>query len=312
MLIRTPQPASVPGALAGPAAGAAAPWRDQFIRQLSQMPMALCAVSTLHPSRQKAGLPSPRVRNCVCRGLWASLPSNARNPAPRNPAIYESDLPAFTTDVRMEKAWELAKSGGAIEAVWWASEAGTQWRVRGRAWLLGPEVETEAGEEARAAIQKHMRWIPGSATWVPSSSSSSSSSPLDSSTGWSWAREVTAHFGNLSPGMRGSFRNPAPGQPRPPRGKEGNTRPGEGLGAPVDNDDLEDPAARANFRVCVIVPEEVDQCDLSKGDDPRRWLYTYVGESEDDFQGEDKGDRASIIKEAHEIINGWAKKEVWP
>ncbi|CAK7227380.1 hypothetical protein SCUCBS95973_006523 [Sporothrix curviconia] len=297
MLIRTPQPASVPGVLAAPAAGAAAPWRDQFVQQLSQMPMALCAVSTLHPPQppqNRPGLPTPRVRNCVCRGLWASLPDdNTRNPAPRNPTIYESDLPVFTTDVRMDKAAELAATGGRVEAVWWASEAGTQWRVRGRAWLLGPEIETPAGEEARAAIQKHMRWIPGS----------------PEAARWSWAREITAHFGNLSPGMRGSFRNPAPGQRRPARGTDGNTQPGEGLGKPVDNGHLDDPAARANFRVCVIVPQEVDQCDLSEGDDPRRWLYTYVGEDGDEGAVED---RAAKVRDADEIINGWAKKEVWP
>ncbi|CAK7212417.1 hypothetical protein SBRCBS47491_001456 [Sporothrix bragantina] len=312
MLIRTPQPASVPAALAAPAAGAAAPWRDQFIQQLSQMSMPLCAVSTVHPPLQKSALPTPRVRNCVCRGLWASLPNNARNPAPRNPAIYESDLPVFTTDVRMEKAWEISASGGPIEAVWWAADAGTQWRVRGRAWLLGPEAETPAGEEARTAIQKHMRWIPGSAAGSTGRTpTAATTSPLEASTGWSWSREITAHFGNLSPGMRGSFRNPAPGQPRPARGKEGNSSPGEGLGDPVDNDHLDDPEARANFRVCVIVPEEVDQCDLSKGDDPRRWLYTYVGEGDEDKHG-DEEDRAAKVKDADEIINGWAKKEIWP
>ncbi|CAK7567766.1 MAG: hypothetical protein SEPTF4163_005734 [Sporothrix epigloea] len=306
MRIRTPQPPSVPGALAAPATGAAAPWRDQFIQQLSQMPMALCAVSTLHPSARAAAASTftPRVRNCVCRGLWASLPENTRNPAPRNPAIYESDLPVFTTDVRMEKAGEITTSGGPVEAVWWASEAGTQWRVRGRAWLLGPEIETSAGNEARAAIQKHMRRIPGAV--------GGSSAGLTDSAEWSWAREITAHFGNLSPGMRGTFRNPTPGQPRPARGTAGNTEPGEGLGEPVGNEQLDEPAARANFRVCVIVPEEVDQVDLSDGKDPRRWLYTYVGEGEGEGKGKGGQNRAARAQETGEILNGWTKTELWP
>ncbi|CAK7263671.1 hypothetical protein SEPCBS119000_000601 [Sporothrix epigloea] len=289
MRIRTPPPPSVPGALAASAIGAAAPWREQFIQQLSQMPMALCAVSSLHPSAEAATV--PRVRNCVCRGLWASLPENPRNPAPRNPAVYESDLPVFTTDVRMEKAAEIEASEGSVEAVWWASEAGTQWRVRGRAWLLGPEIDTPAAEKAQTAIQKHMRRISGSTAE------------------WNWAREITAHFGNLSPGMRGTFRNPAPGKPRPARGTAGNEQPGEGLGKPVGNDELDDPAARTNFRVCVIVPEEVDQVDLSDSKDPRRWLYTYVGEGE---KGEDGGCQAANAPGADEIINGWAKRELWP
>lgn len=300
MLIRTPQAASSPTVLASPATGAAAPWRALFLQQLGQMPMPLCAVSTLSSSDSKT---TPRVRNCVCRGLWASLPVNAKNPAPRNPATYESDLPVFTTDARMAKAAEIGLSGGPVEAVWWASEAGTQWRVRGTAWLLGPDVESPTGAVARSAIQKHMRRRKdeGAATVASTAASRTAAiaAATSSSSGWSWSREITAHFGNLSPGMRGSFRNPPPGQPRPARGEAGNTHPGEGLGDAVDNDHLDDPAARANFRVCIIVPEEVDQVDLSRGDDPRRWLYTYVGE-----EGE--------APEGTEVINGWAKQELWP
>lgn len=305
MLIRTPQPSASPTALATPATAAAAPWRALFVQQLGQMPMPLCAVSTLHKTGDKT---TPRVRNCVCRGLWASLPVNAKNPAPRNPTVYESDLPVFTTDARMAKAGEIGLNGGAVEAVWWASEAQTQWRVRGTAWLLGPDVETPTGAVARAAIQKHMRRTEGAVAPSVASTAASRTAAIAAATSsatttatahWSWSREVTAHFGNLSPGMRGSFRNPPPGQPRPPRGETGNTSPGEGLGDPVDNDHLDDPTARANFRVCVIVPEEVDQVDLSKGDDPRRWLYTYVGED-------------SEAPEGTEVVNGWAKQELWP
>lgn len=297
MLIRTPTASSTPTLLAAPATAAAAPWRALFLQHLGQMPMALCAVSTLHPAATTA---TPRVRHCVCRGLWASLPDSAKNPAPRNSAVYESDLPVFTTDARMAKAWEIAASaasgggGGPVEAVWWAAEADTQWRVRGTAWILGPDVEGPAGVAARAAIQQHMRERDTRGTRTDTDVRGAA---------WSWSREITSHFGNLSPGMRGSFRNPPPGQPRPARGEDGNTQPGEGLGAPVDDDDLDEPAARANFRVCVIVPEAVDQVDLSRGDDPRRWLYTYVGE-EERGEGEGKGEA--------EVINGWVKQEVWP
>ncbi|KAL1893173.1 hypothetical protein Sste5346_006605 [Sporothrix stenoceras] len=305
MLIRTPQPAASPTALAAPATAAAAPWRALFVQHLGQMPMPLCAVSTLH--KNEGGKVTPRVRNCVCRGLWASLPVNAKNPAPRNPTVYESDLPVFTTDARMAKAGEIGLNGGAVEAVWWATDAQTQWRVRGTAWLLGPDVETPTGAVARAAIQKHMRRTEGaagaggapSATSTAVSRTAAIAATTSVASHWSWSREITAHFGNMSPGMRGSFRNPPPGQLRPPRGETGNTSPGEGLGDPVDNDHLDDPTARANFRVCVIVPEEVDQVDLSKGDDPRRWLYTYVGED-------------SEVPDEAEVINCWAKQELWP
>lgn len=305
MLIRTP----IPSAAAVPAAAtAAAPWRALFLEHLAQMPAPLGAVSTVHPvesgSASGSRAATPRVRNCVCRGLWGSLPDNARNPAPRNPAdVYESDLPVFTTDVRMAKAWELSASGsgsgsgsasastagghggGPIEAVWWAAAAGTQWRVRGRAWLLGPDVEGEGGATAREAVCRRMRYT---ATGEVQAQVQAQAQAQD----WSWAREVTGHFGNMSPDMRGSFRNPAPGTARLDGGLE--------LGKPVDDDDLENAEARANFRVCVIVPEEVDQTDLSRGDDPRRWLYTYVGAG------------GQAVHEGGVVEGGWEKLEVWP
>lgn len=96
---------------------------------------------------------------------------------------------------------------------------------------------------------------------------------------WSFAREITAQFGNLSPGMRGSFKNPPPGTPKKP--EDGDDQ----LGQEVT--DLEDKAARANFRVVVIVPDEVDQTDLSDPKAPRRWIYRRAGD-------------------------GWEKTEIWP
>jgi hypothetical protein len=112
--------------------------------------------------------------------------------------------------------------------------------------------------------------------------------------GWSFAREVTAHFGNLSPLMRGSFRAPPPGTPLAAY----HAGKGEELGQKVD--DLEDEAARKNFRVVVIVPEEVDQVDLRDELHARRWLYIYRGV-----------DGVSKLP-GGEIIGQWEKVEVWP
>lgn len=103
------------------------------------------------------------------------------------------------------------------------------------------------------------------------------------------------HFGNLSPGMRGSFKNPPPGTPRAEA-----PGPGEGLGQKVGDELLGDEVARKNFRVVVIVPDEVDVCDLSDPADQRRWLYTYVGPA------------AEAKKTGGEVIDGWEKVEVWP
>jgi len=111
--------------------------------------------------------------------------------------------------------------------------------------------------------------------------------------GWTFAREVTGHFGNLSPVMRGSFRGPPPGTSR----REGpEAESGLGIGQEVE--DMEDEVARANFRVVVVVPEEVDQVDLSDGKDPRRWLYRYRGGEGPEMGGE--------------VVGEWEKVELWP
>ncbi|KAK1829187.1 hypothetical protein QBC39DRAFT_357351 [Podospora conica] len=257
------------------------PWVEPFQTHLSSLFPPTFVLSTLH--RQPGSDPVPRARTCVYRGLWGTLVFTRQNPAMHNPPLFNSDCPVFTTDIRMEKAGDLmgtpregeeSGGGGQVEAVWWAPEHGTQWRVRGRAWVLGRDIDGdgEGARAAREAVQKRMRMV------------------VDGS-GWMFSREVTGHFGNLSPVMRGSFRGPPPGTPR--RGVPG---PGEGVGQEVE--DLEDGVARANFRVVVILPEEVDQVDLSDGKDPRRWLYRYLG-------GEGPG-------MGGEVIGEWEKVELWP
>lgn len=60
-------------------------------------------------------------------------------------------------------------------------------------------------------------------------------------------------------------------------------------------DDLEDKVARKNFRVCIIVPDEVENLDLSNPPESKRHLYQYVGE---DQTGEG-------------IIAGWKRTELF-
>jgi pyridoxamine 5'-phosphate oxidase len=62
-----------------------------------------------------------------------------------------------------------------------------------------------------------------------------------------------------------------------------------GLGQKVTN--LHDPVARKNFRVVVILPEEVERLDLSNQEDPRRWKWTLVND---------------------ETGSHWVKTELWP
>ncbi|KAK4129990.1 hypothetical protein BT67DRAFT_437337 [Trichocladium antarcticum] len=239
-----------------PPPAAAAPWRAPFLSHLATLNPPVFALATLHhPSTSTSAQtptppPLPRARTCVCRGLWASLPANPHNRAPRNPPVYESDLPVFTTDARSEKVVAgllgglegregLGGGGGPVEACFWMAAVQTQWRVRGRAWVLAGVEEAEGDGEGVAA---------------------------------------------------------APGPPRVAGpGEEG----GEGLlGRRVD--DLGDPEARRNFRVVVIVPDEVDQVDLSDELRPRRWLYVY------------RGDGAASELPGGEVIGEWEKVEVWP
>ncbi|KAL1873794.1 hypothetical protein VTK73DRAFT_757 [Phialemonium thermophilum] len=286
-------------------ASAPAPWRELFLEHINTMPQPTFALSTLHPvPASETATPSPsslpvvpRARTCICRGLWGTLPANTQNPAPRNPPIWESDLPVLTTDARSEKAAELVDTagsaglavsaagatggGGPIEAVFWADRAMTQWRIRGTALILGPDVEGAAGKPVRDLLLSRMR------------RTDQRQGVGGRTEDWSWSREVTAHFGNLSPIMRGTFRGPPPGSSVaiPPE-------PGQRLGQEVH--DLEDELARANFRVVVIVPTEVDQVDLSDQKRPRRWLFTYRGQS-----------REAKLP-GGEVIGEWEKVEVWP
>lgn len=240
----------------------APPWRSAFLQHVEDMDAPNFVLSTLHPVDAPDSKPqyTPRCRTVVFRGMWACLPVNPKNQAELNPSIYESDLPTITTDARMDKIPELFRSapepqsqsgrGGPIEAVFWMPKVMTQWRLRGHAYIIGPDIDTDDAAPVRAALNRYMR-------------------RTGKNGDWGWGRELTAQFGNLSPLMRGTFRNPPPGTPLSIRSE------GCSLGQKVM--DLEDELARTNFRVVVIVPEEVDQVDLSDPERARRWNYEHVG-----------------------------------
>ena len=166
-------------------------------------------MATLHRSTDDAApVPYvPRVRSLIFRGMWGELPENKHNPAPMNERVYESDMPTFTTDVRMEKIpdlfasgvgdgeawrWQGSGGGGPVEALWWIKEVMTQWRVQGEAFVVGPDIEADDGHDSSGArtvkteVGRRMRSIDQA-----------------KEEDWSWARELTAHFGNMSPIMRG-------------------------------------------------------------------------------------------------------------
>ena len=209
--------------------------------------------------------------------MWGELPENSHNEAPRNKGVYESDMPTFTTDVRMQKVSDIFTSspghasdpeqmqgsggGGPVEAVFWIKEKATQWRISGTAYVVAEDIEGKEGEQSsgvrtvKSEVGARMR-------------------PIKQEGEWSWTTELTAHFGNLSPSMRGTWRNPTPGTPVPASGQEpSKEEESRKLGQKVT--DLHDSISRANFRVVVIKPDKVEQLEISDPATARRWRFTY-------------------------------------
>jgi pyridoxamine 5'-phosphate oxidase len=270
-----------------------APWRPLFLTHLSKLDSPEFVLSSLQPNASSSAATPylPRARHCIFRGMWGSLPENKHNEARKNDKVYDSDMLTFTTDARMEKVTQIFASsaghgeveqsqgsggGGPVEAVFWIKDVMTQWRFKGEAYIIGPDIEG-TGEESSGVRTVKSRVGEGMRVVKEKCKGD-----------WSWQREVGAHFGNLSPGMRGSFKNPAPGTP-----VGTSPKPGEGLGQKVSGPLEEDEVARRNFRVVVIKANEVEQLDLTEPDKARRWRFTYVGP-----EGGGLGE--------------WNKEELWP
>ena len=184
-----------------------APWKSLFLSHISKLSSPEFVFTSLQPAPASSPTPYiPRLRYCIYRGMWAELPENKHNDAPQNERVYESELPTFTTDVRMEKVGQLFTSGqghateeaqfqgsgggGPVEAVWWIKDTGTQWRIKGHAFVVAPDVEGDGDQSSgvrtvKSEIGARMRNV----------------KPGD----WSWGKELTAHFGNCSPKMRGEY-----------------------------------------------------------------------------------------------------------
>jgi pyridoxamine 5'-phosphate oxidase len=282
-----------------PTVSSTAPWRPQFEQHLEKIggPSAEFYLATVTAS----GL--PRARACIHRGFWANLADNPHNKLPKNPNIYAADCPVFTTDARMNKVYDvfatgkgkgdLAQSrsgsggGGPIEAVYWIKDIRVQWRIRGKCWIVAADdIEGESAQNSgtvtvKAEVGRYMR---------PKGEHEQQDKD------WSWKREVENHFENLSPIMRGSFKNPPPGKPI----KDGVDSSEEKLGQKGGHLQDED-HARKNFRVAIITPEEVEQVDLSDPENSRRWIWTLAGEAGGPGGNEDG-----------KQVREWNMVETWP
>ncbi|CAG7939039.1 unnamed protein product [Penicillium nalgiovense] len=240
-----------------------APWRDILHSHLEQTPGYEFTIATIGYNAQQH--PVPRLRTCGCRGFFPELELHPQGQEAMdqqvegggNPPIFESDMLTFTTDARMDKLPQLESSGHAIEAVFWLKDLMTQWRIKGTAYAIGNPSGEDAEEEktSRTEIRKALR--------VKGDNNSTIAK-------WTWERAVTKYFANHSPVARGSFRNPPPGQPRSSTPSQLDLK----LGQKVS--DLHDPVARANFRVVVIRPEEVERLDLTDQLNGKRWNWTLI------------------------------------
>ena len=92
------------------------------------------------------------------------------------------------------------------------------------------------------------------------------------------------------PHATGTWKNPPPGTPT--HGKQSDAA--HALGQKVT--ELDDEIARSNFRVVIIIPDEVEQTDLSDPAKARRWQYSFTTEKGTD--GVEKGE--------------WKVEELWP
>ncbi|KAJ5754932.1 hypothetical protein N7533_004475, partial [Penicillium manginii] len=258
-----------------------APWRDLLKSHMDQTPGYEFTIATVGFDENQR--PIPRVRTCGYRGFFPELKLHPKSQEDMeqqvkdggNPETYESDMLCFTTDIRMEKLDQLETSGHAVEAVFWLKDLMTQWRVKGKAFAIGDprggdfDGEKDAREDLHASLRVKENY--------------------GGSIGdWTWERAVTKYFANHSPLARGSFKFPSPGLPR----SQAPNDPALKMGQIVA--DLHDPVARANFRVVVIQPEEVERLDISNQEDMRRWKWT----------------RGS--NEAEKEQSNWIETEVWP
>ncbi|KAL3459112.1 pyridoxamine 5'-phosphate oxidase-domain-containing protein [Aspergillus heterothallicus] len=263
----------------------AAPWRTLFLSGLEKTSTTSLTLSTIAHVPGKP--PAPRARTVEFRGFFPKPASSLHHSAidalkaqniGLNPDVYESEMFSITTDKRMGKVGQINGDNGsgsgsssgegkglegdeAVEGVFWfAGDVQTQWRVRGKGVTIGGDEKEEGARRER--ILKRMRLREGG---------EGGEGELK---GWEWERQVTTYFAAHAPAMRGSFKNPAPGTPR----SQEPSNPEWKLNQ--KSEDLRDSAARENFRVLVILPDEVEKLDLSNPEDVRRTNWTFVEDSD--------------------------------
>ena len=83
--------------------------------------------------------------------------------------------------------------GGPVEAVFWIKDVMTQWRIAGTAFVVASDIEGDGEESSgvrtvKSEVGGRMRVL-----------------KEEGKDAWSWEKELTAHFGNCAPRMRGRY-----------------------------------------------------------------------------------------------------------
>ncbi|KAK6350305.1 hypothetical protein TWF696_006536 [Orbilia brochopaga] len=266
-----------------------APWRTLLSSQIRTL---ACPTLSLATVSSAGGVPAPHVRTVIYRGFYGELPVNKYNPNPGNPG-FSSDLITFTTDKRMEKYKDLGGAEGInastgnsnVEICFWIPSSaenpiiGRQWRIRGKCFVLPRDLG--GAEESVGEMRK---WLVGKIRKDGGGDGE----------GFDFAREHKAHFGNLSPPLRGSFRNPLPGAPKE-LGDQG-LKPSQ----PIGDDELGEETAQTNFRIAVIDPSRVEYLDL---EGPSRRVWVPVGSD---------AEKVENLSSLGKVVGDWREVELWP
>lgn len=108
------------------------------------------------------------------------------------PELFQSGSGHATKSEQMQGSG----GGGPVEAVWWIKDTQTQWRMKGEAFVVGRDIEGESDQSKESSGVRTVKSELGSRMRVVDEGKQGD---------WSWKKELTGHFGNMSPGMRGMW-----------------------------------------------------------------------------------------------------------
>jgi hypothetical protein len=181
--------------------------------------------------------PRPAVRTVVFRGfVGETRDENHAGQLPGGNPPAESSLFLVSTDALMAKVGELEQTNGAFEVCWWHAGTNQQIRFNGTAHVCRRNGNGDFPEDH---LKRYIQ--------------------VKGHQGWTWKGERERLWTAHRPGMRGSFRNPAPGT-------ELNEEKKKKLQVvELDSKDGGPDAQEAKDRFCLVVLEvtEIEILDLS-------------------------------------------------